>query len=602
MPDPIRHIATYARVSSDEQRDRHTVRNQRAALDRRLGSEPDVLVFKHYEDDGVSGTIPFEERPGGCALVRDARAGRFSQIWVVRADRLGRDAFELLRIWRVFESIGVALRATDENIDDPFYFDIHAVIAANERRKFLERSAEGMNRAAKEGRYTGGIVPLGYTASGDRGARRLVPDDSPMWAGLSAADVVRRIYDHLAVDGWSCVRIATEFNSLGVPTSYRRDGRGVRGKRTQGLWRSGRIRNLVVNPVYRGVLQYGRRSSRPNGRSVISSSVPPLVSDDVWDAAIATLKRNRALPRNSCHSYLLRSLIRCAVCGLSFCGTWTRGPRYRCNGSMAHRGPFAGKCIGASIKGEHLEDVVWSDVSRFLTDPDELTDELLADDSDAENHAIAEAERASLLDARDAAQLRRKRAIDLYTRAKLSDDEFDAIAADVEQELKRLDERLADLEPEDGDLDDAVSEHVLAEIRERLADDLSEADRQEIVQLLVRRITVHTTLPGRGRKQVRVVIDYRFPPGGAARTGTGSWRPHGFMAATSMNRAGSVAVAAARATVMLPSSSGCRRASNDARLNSGNSSRKRTPRWERLIAPGRGTPAPPPTRPTWEIV
>ena len=519
MPDPIRHIATYARVSSDEQRDRHTVRNQRAALSRRLGSEPGVLVFKHYEDDGVSGTIPLQERPGGCALVRDARAGRFSQIWVVRADRLGRDAFELLRIWRVFESIGVALRATDENIDDPFYFDIHAVIAANERRKFLERSAEGMNRAAKEGRYTGGIVPLGYSVSGDRGFRRLVPDDSPMWAGLSAADVVRRIYDHLAVDGWSCVRIATEFNSLGVPTSYRRDGRGVRGKRTQGLWRSGRIRNLVVNPVYRGVLQYGRRSSRPNGREVISAHVSPLVSEDVWDAALSTLKRNRALPRNSCHSYLLRSLIRCAVCGLSFCGTWTRGPRYRCNGSMAHRGQFAGKCIGASIKGEHLEDTVWSDVSRFLTDPDELTDELLADDSDAENHAIAEAERASLIDARSAAQHRRTRAIDLYTRAKLSEVEFDAIAADVEQELKRLDERLADLEPEDDSLDDAVSEDVLAEIRERLDDDLSEADRQEFVQLLVRRITVHTTLPDRGRKQVRVVIDYRFPPGGAARTG-----------------------------------------------------------------------------------
>ena len=342
-----------------------------------------------------------------------------------------------------------------------------------------------------------------------------------MWAGLSAADVVRRIYDHLAVDGWSCVRIATEFNSLGVPTSYRRDGRGVRGKRTQGLWRSGRIRNLVVNPVYRGVLQYGRRSTKPNGREVISAHVSPLVSEDVWDAAIATLKRNRALPRNSCHAYLLRSLIRCAVCGLSFCGTWTRGPRYRCNGSMAHRGPFSGKCIGASIKGEHLEDVVWSDVSRFLTDPDELTDELLADDSDAENHAIAEAERASLLDARSAAQERRTRAIDLYTRGKLSEVEFDAIAADVERELKTLDDRLAVLEPEDDDLDDAVSEDVLAEIRERLDDDLSDSERREIVRLLVRRITVHTTVPDRGRKQVRVVIDYRFPPGGAARTGIG---------------------------------------------------------------------------------
>ena len=519
MPGSVTHIATYARVSSDEQRDRHTVLNQRSALSRRLGSEPDVFVFRHYEDDGVSGTVPLEDRPAGGALARDARVGRFSQVWVVRSDRLGRDAFELLRIWRVFESIGIALRATDENIDDPFYFDIHAVIAANERRKFLERSAEGMNRAAREGRYTGGIVPLGYSVSGDRGFRRLVPDDSPMWAGLSAADVVRRIYHHLASDGWTCPHIASEFNSLGIPTSYRRDGRGVRGRRTQGLWRSGHIRNLVVNPVYRGVLQYGRRSSRPNGRSVISASVPPLVSDDVWNAAISTLKRNRALPRNSCHAYLLRSLIRCAVCGLAFCGTWTRGPRYRCNGSMAHRGQFAGKCIGASIKGEKLEAAVWSDVYRFLLDPQVLVDELLAESNDIESRAVAQAERASLLDARSAAQHRRKRAIDLYTRAKLSEVEFDAIAADVERELKTLDDRLAVLEPDDDSLGDALSEDVLAEIRERLDDDLSEADRQEIVQLLVRRITVHTTLTGRGRKQVRVVIDYRFPRVGEARTG-----------------------------------------------------------------------------------
>ncbi len=526
MPDPIVRIATYARVSSDEQRDRHTVLNQRAALSRRLSSEPSLVVFKHYEDDGVSGTIPFEDRPAGGALARDARAGRFSQIWVVRADRLGRDAFELLRIWRVFESIGIALRATDENIDDPFYFDIHAVIAANERRKFLERSAEGMNRAAKEGRYTGGIVPLGYCVSGDRGARRLVPDDSLMWEHLSAADVVRRIYHHLASDGWTCPRIADEFNSLGIPTSYRRDGRGVRGRRTQGLWRSGHIRNLVVNPVYKGLLQYGRRSSRPNGREVISASVPPLVSDDVWNAALSTLKRNRAMPRNSCHAYLLRSLIRCAVCGLSFCGTWTRGPRYRCNGSMAHRGPLRGKCIGASIKGEHLEDVVWSDVSRFLTNPNDLVDELLAESNDAASHAVSQAERDSLLANRSLVQERRTRATDLYTRGKLSDDEFDVIAADVERELNTLDERLAVLEPDDDSLDDAVSEDVLSEIRERLEADLSDAERREIVQLLVRRITVHTTLTDRGRKQVRVVIDYRFPRVGEARTGIAA--SHGY--------------------------------------------------------------------------
>ena len=57
------------------------------------------------------------------------------------------------------------LAQLDENIDVSLLLRIsgNAVIAANERRKFLERSAEGMNRAAKEGRYTGGIVPLGYS-------------------------------------------------------------------------------------------------------------------------------------------------------------------------------------------------------------------------------------------------------------------------------------------------------------------------------------------------------------------------------------------------------------------------------------------------------
>ena len=159
MPNP-RSIATYARVSSDEQRDRHTVRNQRSALSRRLSSEPDVLSSSSITRMTASPALSLSKIGRLAArLSRDARVGRFSQVWVVRSDRLGRDAFELLRIWRVFESIGIALRATDENIDDPFYFDIHAVIAANERRKFLERSAEGMNRAAKEGRYTGGIVP-----------------------------------------------------------------------------------------------------------------------------------------------------------------------------------------------------------------------------------------------------------------------------------------------------------------------------------------------------------------------------------------------------------------------------------------------------------
>ena len=253
---------------------------------------------------------------------------------------------------------------------------------------------------------------------------------------------------------------------------------------------------------------------------MISASVSPLVSDDVWNAAIATLKRNRALPRNSCHAYLLRSLIRCAVCGLAFCGTWTRGPRYRCNGSMAHRGPFAGKCIGASIKGETLEAAVWSDVSRFLLDPQVLVDELLAESNDIESRAVAEAERASLIDAIAPQPNTAASAPSTSTPAASSPTTSSTPSPQTWNRNSRPSMSGWPVSnPTDDSLDDAVSEDVLAEIRERLEEDLSDAERQEIVQLLVRRITVHTTLTGRGRKQVRVVIDYRFPRVGEARTG-----------------------------------------------------------------------------------
>ena len=75
-------------------------------------------------------------------------------------------------------------------------------------------------------------------------------------------------------------------------------------------------------------------------------------------------------------------------------------------------------------------------------------------------------------------------------------------------------------------------------------------------------------------------------------------KPHGqgFIAATRSTTVGYVTVPLPREIVIRPSSSGSRRASSGRRKNSANSSRKRTPRWARVISPGRGI-VPPPTSP-----
>ena len=105
----VRRVATYERVSSEDQRDRATIRTQTDELARRLAREPDVELVERYADDGVSGTIPLAERAAGGRLMRDAAAGRIDELWVYKLDRLGRDAVDLLVVRRRCIELGIRI-------------------------------------------------------------------------------------------------------------------------------------------------------------------------------------------------------------------------------------------------------------------------------------------------------------------------------------------------------------------------------------------------------------------------------------------------------------------------------------------------------------
>ncbi len=527
----VRRIATYERVSSEDQRERETIKTQTDELARRLGRESDVELVERYADDGVSGTIPLAERPAGRRLMADAAAGRFAELWVYKLDRLGRDAVDLLVVRRRFMDLGIRLISVVEAEPDLLSYDVQAVVADHYRREFLRRSADGMNRAAREGRYPGGIVAFGFVVAGSKENARLVADTAPLWADLSAADVVRRIYQRLAIDGWSCPRVVTELNAMGIPTHYARDGRGVRGKRTRDVWRPGRIRNLVINPVYKGVLQYGRRSKK--SREVLAATIEGLVSRELWEAAQETLARNRTIARNTRRHYLLRGAIRCAIDGLAYVGS--RGREgvgwYRCGGQLVERGPLAGRCPGQSIRTDMIEPVIWADVERFLRDPGDVLADLECERAAESQSAIAEAESITLGRAIEALEAQRKQVLALSIRGRLPDAELDAELDRITAEKSALEAPVVALEPSRGEELPEVAWDVLAELSARLDAGLTDEQRQEIVRLLVR-ITVQTEPAAEGRrKSAMAVVEYRFPaPAGVVetRTGTDSWpRPAG---------------------------------------------------------------------------
>jgi site-specific DNA recombinase len=317
-------------------------------------------------------------------------------------------------------------------------------------------------------------------------------------------------------------------NRLGIPTAYQKDGRGVRGKRTQGVWRPGRIRNLVVNPVYKGALHYGRRTKRE--REVIVAEVPALVSEELWGAAQATLHANRIMAKNTTKTYFLRGLIVCGTCGLHYCGSANRGKVwYRCDGQLVERGPVKGRCPGKSVAGPDLELVVWDDILRFLRDPGDLLDELAAEREMSSAAAVAEAQRQTLLKALADNDARRERLLDALESGHLE-------PADLRARLDKLDDQkatiLAKLQEAEQEraqaADQVLSEDLLDELRRRLERGLDDGQRREIARLLVRRITIHTKPLDGGKKQASAVVEYRFPehPGVVNdRTGRGSWRP-----------------------------------------------------------------------------
>ena len=112
--------AFLGRVSSDEQEEKGTIENQVAYARKYIelhGPEDGIDEMEFYLDDGVSGTIPLEERPDGRRLVEDSKAGKFKTLYVYRLDRLARSVKIVLDVYELLEAHNVALKSMTESFD-----------------------------------------------------------------------------------------------------------------------------------------------------------------------------------------------------------------------------------------------------------------------------------------------------------------------------------------------------------------------------------------------------------------------------------------------------------------------------------------------------
>src|SRR4030042_5112973 len=158
----MERIAVYARVSTEEQSERSTVKSQLEAC-RKWCEVRDWTVTAEFTDEGISGTTPLEERPAGAALLAALADKAFDRVVIYAVDRLSRASMDVAasdynRLFRATRSRDgderlhfVALDLPTSTPEGEVTLGILQVFARYERRSIARRTTAGRRRKAKEG-------------------------------------------------------------------------------------------------------------------------------------------------------------------------------------------------------------------------------------------------------------------------------------------------------------------------------------------------------------------------------------------------------------------------------------------------------------------
>src|SRR5262252_8550144 len=164
MPEIL--AALYARVSSDQQAEAHTIDSQVAALRARVAEDGLVVpAEREFLDDGFSGATlvrPALER------LRDLVAeGVIDRVYVHSPDRLARRYVYQALLLDEVQAAGVEVvfvnRSLGQSPEDELLLQVQGMVAEYERAKILERSRRGKRHGAQVGMVSVlGGAPYGY--------------------------------------------------------------------------------------------------------------------------------------------------------------------------------------------------------------------------------------------------------------------------------------------------------------------------------------------------------------------------------------------------------------------------------------------------------
>jgi len=360
-------VALYARVSSDQQAEKHNSIPSQLRLLHEYALKHNMTIYKEYVDEAASALST--DRPAFLEMIAETKKKfpSFQTILVWKLSRFARNRQDSIIYKTMLKKRGVEVISISEPIDatpqgqlmegmieviDEFY---SAVLG--------QETLRGMAENARKGYKNGGYAIFGYKnvhVYDEKNYQRTKYEINESEAGT-----VRLIF-----------KLYTKGNGLKNIVNYL-NGHGYKS-RSGGRWSKSTVANVLRNESYIGWTVFNKRDTKTYGRQfkpkdqwlVVKNTHAPIVEKEIFDKAQKLIEKRRPVnqpARVTSSSYLLSGLMRCSRCGHTYGVTgYGRGKKYAYYNCITYSKQGKGVCPGHRVRADELDAEVIRRVKELL--------------------------------------------------------------------------------------------------------------------------------------------------------------------------------------------------------------------------------------------
>lgn len=377
------NTSLYLRLSKEDEKvgESESISNQKSLLMDFVNNNEDLNIVSIRIDDGYSGKD--FERPAFKELMEDIRNRKVDCIVVKDFSRFGRDFIEVGKfLEEIFPFMNVRFISVNDNYDsfknkdssDNLIVPFKNLINDSYLRDISLKVKSSLNSKRKRGEYVGVSPVYGYLKDSNN-KNKIIVDEI-------AANVVRDIFKY-RLEGLSINKIANKLNKDGIlsPMEYKKSLGIIVStsfkRKEKALWTAKAIYRILQNPIYIGTLEQ-RKTTKPNFKInkyvkvpkeeqiIIENNHQPIIGKELFQNIQRLMKLDTRISPYKETVYLLSGYLYCGECGcnLIYKNNGTKEKPYYyylCINSKNNK-----KCLGASVRVDNLEEIVFLDIKRHI--------------------------------------------------------------------------------------------------------------------------------------------------------------------------------------------------------------------------------------------